>query len=262
MDSNKTICIKINENFDYSVPPLSGILESLYDIEDFKQLKKARTELDNYLILVFGIPYLKDKDKANNFALSQDKALDFFNMAISYLPDQVGAILSPFERIDAIRVDRSDKAVDTVAEAERAFYNDAGISQLLFSSQDASGAALTKSVMVDEMLIFKFLKQCERWVNRKLKNYNKKIFFRTHFLELTHMNKNEDIDNLKNAASLGAPVKMRYAVALGLTPSAVLHNEFVENQVFDIANTWVPLSVAIRNLKAGWGGRPKVDEDN
>ena len=76
--------------------------------------------------------------------------------------------MSPFERIDAIRVDRSDKAVDTVAEAERAFYNDAGISQLLFSSQDASGAALTKSVMVDEMLIFKFLKQCERWVNRKL----------------------------------------------------------------------------------------------
>ena len=45
LDSNKTICIKINENFDYSVPPLSGILESLYDIEDFKQLKKARTEL-------------------------------------------------------------------------------------------------------------------------------------------------------------------------------------------------------------------------
>ncbi len=263
LDSNKTICIKINENFDYSVPPLSGILESLYDIEDFKQLKKARTELDNYLILVFGIPYLKDKDKANNFALSQDKALEFFNMAISYLPDQVGAILSPFERIDAIRVDRSDKVVDTVAEAERAFYNDAGISQLLFSSQDASGAALTKSVMVDEMLIFKFLKQCERWVNRKLKNYNKKIFFRTHFLELTHMNKNEYIDNLKNAASLGAPVKMRYAVALGLTPSAVLHNEFVENQVFDIANTWVPLSSSYtQSSRQDEGGRPKVDEDN
>ncbi len=262
LDSNKTICIKINENFDYSVPPLSGILESLYDIEDFKQLKKAKTELDNYLILAFAIPYLKDKNEANNFALSQDKSLEFYNLAISCLPDQVGAILSPFEKIDAIRVDRSEKAVDTVAEAERAFYNDAGISQLLFSSQDASGAALTKSVIVDEMLIFKFLKQCERWVNRKLKNFCKKIFYRTHFLEITHMNKKEYIDSAKEAASLGVPVKMRYAIALGLSPSAILHNEFVENMVFDIPNKWLPLYSSYTQSGDKKGGNPGVDEDD
>ena len=56
---------------------------------------------------------------------------------------------------------------------------------------------------------------------------------------------------------------MRYAVALGLTPSAVLHNEFVENQVFDIANTWVPLSSSYtQSSRQDEGGRPKVDEDN
>jgi len=264
LDPKKTICIKINENFDHCVPPFSGILESLYDIEDFKQLKKAKTELDNYLLLALSIPYQKDKTEENQFALSIDKAMEFYHLVIEQLPEQVGALLSPYEKVDAIRVDKSDKNVDTVAEAERAFYNDAGISQLLFSSQNATGAALTKSVVVDEMLVFKFLKQCERWVNRKLKEFNKKLLFRTHFLEITHMNKKDYIDGLKEAASLGAPVKMRYAMALGLTPSAMLNNEYVENIVFEIPKKWEPLmsSYTQSGKEPDKGGNPGVDEDD
>lgn len=261
LDSDKTICIKINDNFDYSVPPLSGILESLYDIEDFKQLKKAKTELDNYLILALSIPYQKDKNTENQFALSIDKAIEFYELAIAQLPDQVGALLSPYEKVDAIRVDKSERTIDTVAEAERAFYNDAGISQLLFSSQDATGAALTKSVVVDEMLVFKFLKQCERWVNRKLKNFNKRMLFKTHFLEITHMNKREYIESAKEAASLGVPIKMRYATALGLTPSAMLNNEFVENVVFNIPEKWTPLKTSYTQSDKK-SGNPGVDEED
>lgn len=257
LDSNRTICIKINENFDYSVPPLSGILESLYDIEDFKQLKKAKTELDNYLILGFGIPYMKNATEENQFALSLDKSLEFYEMALSQLPEQVGALLSPFDKIDAIRVDKSEKMVDTVAEAEDAFYNDAGISKILFNSSNASGAALTKGIIVDEMVVFKLLKQCERWVNRKLKTYCKKVYFKTHFLEITHMNKDDYIRNLKEAVAFGVPVKLRYAVALGLTPSSILHNQYIENDILNISDNWIPLksSHTISDKKKGNPGK-------
>lgn len=259
LDSEKTICVKINENCDYSVPPMSGILESLYDIEDFKQLKKAKTELENYMILGFTIPYRKDKDTQENaFALSLDKSLEFYNMAVTQLPEQVGALLSPFEKIEAIRVDKNEKTVNTVEEAEDAFYNDAGISKMLFNSS-ANGASLTKSVEIDEMIVFKFLKQCERWINRKLKSFCKKVFFKIHFLEMTYMSRDSYIKNVKEAAMAGVPCKLRYASAIGLSPSATIHGEYLES-VLGIPDNWKPLQLAY--TQSGEGGRPQNDEDD
>ena len=260
LDSDKSVCLKINENYDFSIPPLSGILTSLYDIEDFKQLKKAKTELENYLILGFGIPYRKDSsEKENAFALSLDKALEFYEMAINQLPEQVGALLSPFDKIEAIRVDKNDKSTNTVEEAEDAFYNDAGISKMLFNSS-ANGAALTKSIEIDESIIFKFIKQCERWINRKLKNFCKKILFKTYFLEMTYMSRDSYIKNLKEASMAGVPSKMRYAVAIGLSPSSILHNQYLES-ILDIPNSWTPLQLSYTQ-SGNEGGRPlKADED-
>jgi hypothetical protein len=83
LNSDRTICIKINENFDYNIPPFAGILESLYDIEDFKELKKAKTELENYMILGFTIPYMENPTSENAFKLGLDKALEFYNMAVN-----------------------------------------------------------------------------------------------------------------------------------------------------------------------------------
>lgn len=259
LNSENTICIKLNDNCDYSIPPLSGILESLYDIEDFKQLKKSKTELENYLVLAFSIPYQKNaEDRENAFALSIDKSLEFYEMALSQLPEQCGALLSPFDKIDAIRVDKSDKTVNTVEEAEDAFYNDAGISKMLFNSS-ANGASLAKSITIDEMIIFKFLKQCERWLNRKLKNYCKKVFFKSHFLEMTWMSRDSHIKNLKDAAMAGVPCKLRYASAIGLSPSAIEHGQYLEG-VLGIPDTWKPLNTSY--TQSGDGGRPQNDDDN
>jgi hypothetical protein len=260
LDSNKTICIKINDNCDYSVPPLSGILESLYDIEDFKQLKKSKTELENYLILGFGIPYQKSKDeKENAFALSLDKALEYYERALAVLPEQVGALLSPFEKIEAIKVDKTEKTVNTVEESEDAFYNDAGISKMLFNSS-SNGASLTKSIEIDELLVFRFVKQCERWLNRKLKSFCKIVYFKVNFLEMTYMSRDAYIKNVKEASMAGVPCKMKYASAIGLSPSAMVHNEFMENEILGIPDNWKPLQTSY--TQSDEGGNPGKSEDD
>ena len=69
-----------------------------YDLEDIKMLQKSRIELENYLILVAKIPYLNNKD-GNNFALTLDKALEYFQMMSGELPDQIGSILSRLRNI-------------------------------------------------------------------------------------------------------------------------------------------------------------------
>jgi len=59
LDSKRTICIKMSDDVEFPVPFFVGVLESLYDIEDFKALKKAKTEIGNYKMLSLQIPLIK-----------------------------------------------------------------------------------------------------------------------------------------------------------------------------------------------------------
>lgn len=47
----------MSEDIEFPVPFFVGVLESLYDIEDFKALKKAKTEIGNYKMLSLQIPF-------------------------------------------------------------------------------------------------------------------------------------------------------------------------------------------------------------
>ena len=259
LDSKKTICIKINETIDYNIPPFAGVFEEVYSLEDYKQLKLSKTELQNYLLLVAKIPYLKDSTTANNFALEMNKAIEYFDMAMDSLPEQVGGMLSPFESVEAVKIDRSDKNSDNVSEAESALYNSAGVSQLLFNS-DGAGAALTKSIIVDENVAFDVLRQFERWINRKLKEENNKVIkFRVTFLDITRYSKDDYIKGLKEASSLGLPVKLKYSSAMGQSPSSALNMEFLENSVLNIVDNWVPLQSS-HTQSGDTGGKPKSNE--
>jgi hypothetical protein len=258
LDSEKTICIKINESIDYIIPPFAGIFEEIYEIEDYKSLKKAKTELDNYLLLVTKIPYMKDTTNENAFALSIDKAIEYFNMAMESLPEQVGGMLSPFESVEAVKVDRGDKNTDSVLESENALYNSAGVSKLLFNSDNASGAALTKSMRIDQWIAFKSLRQFERWTNRKLKSENKIIKFKATFLDITRENQIEYVGMLKEAATLGLPCKMQYCAAIGMSPSSMMSMTFFENDVMNITEKFIPLSSSY--TQSGKDGRPNKEE--
>lgn len=263
IDPSKSMCIKINENTDYTIPPFCGVFEEIYSLEDYKMLKLSKTELENYLLLVASIPYRKDGNGENEFALSLDKAIEYFNLMNESLPDQVGGILSPFSKIEPVKVDKTDKSSDTVAEAEKSLYDSAGVSQLLFNSGVTSGAALSKSILVDETISFKVLRQFERWVNKKLKDTNKVISFQVKFLDITKYSQNEYIKNLKDASTLGLPVKMMYSASLGLTPSSTLNMTILENDVLKITKNWIPLKSSHTQSgdSDGDGGKPQSSED-
>jgi len=260
IDPNKSLCIKIAESIDYPIPPFAGLAEEIWTLEEYKSLKLSKTELENYLILVAKIPYLKEQGQANNFALTLDVAQEYFNMMSNSLPDQVGSVLSIFEDITPVKVDKNDKDSDKVSEAQQSIYDSAGVSQLLFNST-GTGAAITKSILADENLAFKVLRQFERWVNKKLKDENKTIKFRVEFLDITKFSKSDYISELKEGASLGLPVKTKYAAALGQSPSSILHMEFLENTVLNIVDKWKPLSSSYTQ-SGNEGGNPGIKEDD
>jgi len=260
LDSNNTICIKVNEELDYPLPPFNAVFESVFDIEDYKKLKKVKTKLDNYMVLTQQIPIDDKNSEPNNFLIDLDTAIAFHNRAVQALPEAVGLITSPM-KIDAIKLDHKQTDTDQVAQAERDYYNAAGVSQFLFNSEKVTSVGLSKSINTDEQIIFALLRQFERWVNRKLKNFNTKYKFRIRFLNTTVFNVDNVFEKYLKAAQYGMPVKLALGASLGLSGSEMANMVFLENEIMELHDTLIPLSSSHTQSSKGEKGRPQKSED-
>ena len=260
LDSSNTICIKINEEIEYPVPPFNVIFESVFDIEDYKVLKKTKTKIDNYAVLTQKIPIDDKKGEPNKFLIELDTAVAFHNKASQALPDEVGLITSPMD-IDVIKFDKDKVGNDNVADSERDLYNAAGVSQILFNSDKATGNGISKSIITDEEIALGVLRQFERWVNRKLKNVGGNYKFKTNFLNTTVFNINEVFEKYLKAAQFGMPVKHMVGASLGLSPSSMTCMAFLENDVLGLHDKLIPLTSAHTQSSKDGAGAPKKSED-
>lgn len=261
LDSKNTICFKVNEELDYPIPPFSAIFEAVFDIDEAKRMRRIKTKMDNYMILTQKIPVSDKTDEPNKFLIDLDTAIAFHNKATQALPESIGLVTSPMA-IEAIKLERKNVDVDTVAKAERDYYNAAGISQHLFNSEKTGGSGLTKSITTDEQIVFLCLQQFERWINRKLKYINKTYKFRVKFLETTRFNVDTVREGLLKSAQYGMPVKSALAATLGLTPSSLMNMTFLENTVLDLPNKLIPLSSShVQSGKSSKGAPTKKEDE-
>lgn len=261
LDSKNTICFKVNEELEYSLPPFSTVFEAVFDIDETKRMRRVKTKMDNYMILTQKIPVSDKTDEPNKFLIDLDTAIAFHNKATQSLPEEVGLVTSPMD-IEAIKLERKNTDVDIVAKAERDYYNAAGIAQPLFNSDKVTGTGLSKSIVTDEEIAFMCLQQFERWINRKLKQFNKTYKFRVKFLETTRFNVDSVRDGLLKSAQYGMPVKSALAATLGLTPSSLMNMTFLENDILNLPEKLIPLSSAhTSSSKDGAGAPTKKDDD-
>jgi hypothetical protein len=277
LDPMKTICIKVNEELDYDLPPLVGIFPSIFDIEDYKALKKTKETLDNYKFIVQKIPMRENSERNNDFLLDLSMVTNFHNKSADTIPETVGLLTVPFD-VDTIDFQSDKSERNAVWEAEHDFYTSVGTSSLLFNGDNASQANLAKSIKVDEQESFALVRQIERWVNRKIKYVVKGAYkFRCKFLDMSIFNKEEYVGNLLKSAQFGIPVKMMLCSALGLVPSQATAMSYLENVALNLVDNFVPLQSAhtqsyrdkeeeSSNANPSGnggeeGGRPKENED-
>src|SRR5690606_14229724 len=67
LDSNKTICLKVNEELTYPLPPFSSMFGSIFDLDEYKKIKKNKTKMDNFLLLAHRIPIDEKNPEVNKF---------------------------------------------------------------------------------------------------------------------------------------------------------------------------------------------------
>ncbi len=260
LDGKNTICLKINDEIDYPLPPFGTIFEALYDIEDTKRISKINAKMDNYMILTQHIPIDDKNGEADKFLIDLDTAISFHNKAVESLPDEVGLVTSPM-KIEAIKLERKNNESDYVAKAEKEFYNATGVSQMLFNGDNKSSSSLNKSIISDEQIVFSVLRQIERWVNRKLKYQSTKYKFKVKLLNTTEYNHQEVTESYLKAAQYGMPVIQELAATMGISPSALGSKVFLENDVLKLHEKLTPLSSSHTQSGKESAGAPEKNEN-
>lgn len=238
LDTYKSICLKMNEDLEFIMPPMAATFESVYDIDIAKKLRDTKDELGNYKILVQKLPLRPNSDLNNDFAIDYETMTLFHNQISKAVPESVGVITTPME-IDDFKLEEQKTNVDKVLQSENAFWNGAGVAQSLFNADKLTAGTLEKSIKTDEMVVFGFMRQVERWLNRKLRNKFK--FIKVRLLDITHFNKDEVFENALKAAQFGVPLKSAIGGSFGMSPDEMMKMSFIENEILKMTETFVPL---------------------
>lgn len=251
-------CIKADESVDYPIPFWAGLMPAVFDLENYKELAEVATKLDIFKLIAFEIPL----DEKNKPTMTWDMIKKFYDLVANNVPSAVGVAAVP-GKINA--VDFSGSAVgnttDDISSAIQRFYYSSGNSPLLFGdASNKSSSALSLSIKSDEEIVLALMAQCERVINRLLKSQAGTQKFKINFLPVTIYSKEKELGYLKEASTLGLPVKTAYGAVLNLQQSDMLGMSYLENDVLNINDKLVPLSSTYTQA-SGETGRPTDDTE-
>lgn len=256
LDSPTSFVVKCNkEILDYAIPPFAGILREIYDIEDYKQLKMTKTELENYAILVMTLGI----DKDGNWQIDLDKAKEFWRNLDAVLPEEIGSILTPMP-INKISFDRSNIGdTNTIADAEERLFSAAGVSSLLFNNTKATSAALLLSIKADQAITFGIVKSIEDVVNRYIQAQSYGKNFVVTFLNCSEFNRQELGDMYLKMCQYGLPMVSYLCASQGLCQAELDSMNFLENDVLGLKDKLIPLksSATQSSSTSDEGGAPE-----
>lgn len=252
-----SFCVKYNNDFTYLYPPFFFLLNEILNIEDVKDLAKAKSEADAYKLIYFKIPTNDD----DQISMGDEIIYPFVKMAQEILPDRFGVIPSPMELQLIESKSTVNDDTNKIQEAVGNFYSEGGVSESIISSA-SSGSELKLSMKVDSSDIYRIYRQIEAWVDLQMKLrgyiYNEYQFV-YRILPTTIFDVDDFIDMRLKLAQVSFPVKDDVLAASGINTAKLIGNSFKE-QVFkkDIYDKWEVLKTSYtQSGEDSEGGAPQ-----
>jgi len=256
-----SFCIKYHNDFTYLYSPFYPLISAILDIDDMKDLAKAKSEADAYKIIYFKIPV----NDEGQISLGDELITPFIEAAETIVPERFGIIPSP---MDLQLVESKSTVSDDKNKVEQSvdnYYGEAGVSKALISSA-SSGSELKLSMKVDSSDVYRIYKQVEAWMDLQMKirgHIYDAYQFVYRILPTTIFDIDDYIDRQLKLSQSSIPNKGMLLAANGINTAKMLGNSFTENIVFkDIFDMWQPLKSSYTQSgdANGNGGRPEKDE--
>ena len=109
--------------------------------------------------------------------------------------------------------------------------------------------------------MFKFYRQLEAWVNRKLL-YNFKGNWRCQLVDVTVFRLNDLVDQYLKLGQYGVPIVPNLCAIVGINQTDTIALNYIQNDILDISNTFKPLesSNVQSGEESGENGRPSAKD--
>lgn len=230
LDTARAFKIDISDP-DLIIPAFASLFEPIIDLIDLQSLTAVKEALDIYKLLVMRIPLLNSSNP-DDMALSLELAKKFYNRAAQDLPDEVGLILSPMQ-VDSISFDKNATSdSNAIADNYENLMEQTGISQIFSSSRLTGSSSVKMSMLSDALFATKgILSQVEAFVNERIKMQYPNSTAYIKFIDVTTYTLDEKITQVKEAATLGLPVKQEYMALLGYSPLEALASDWLETKL-------------------------------
>ena len=261
LDTARAFKIDISDQ-DLIIPVFAGLFEPLIDLIDLQSLIAVKDALEIYKLLVMRIPML-NSSSPDDMALSLELARKFYNKAMEDLPEEIGLILSPMQ-IDSISFDKNATSdTNAIADSYANIMEQTGISQIFDSNRLTGATSVKMSMLSDALMATKgVMQQVEAFVNERIQMEYVNSAAYIKFIDVVTYTKEDRIKEIKEAASLGLPVKQEYMALLGYSPLESIAADWLENKLGLSVSKFIHPLISSHTQSAGsdTGGAPTKDD--
>lgn len=252
----KSIVFKWDDNKAGLVPPLSGVFKDALQIDDYKDLLKAKTQLDTWKIVFQKIPLNKDTQKP---AIDARLVAQFVARTQERMPTGTKTMASPMEPMP-INFESASTQNNIAGLGEQNFFRNSGISGIQYGSDKANSAGVMKySVQGDYGFVKHILYQFEEFVNYQLSLISPRYQFKIKFIEGDTIYTNKEVQELALKNSQFGGFKDIWLATQGLEPHQI-EGMIKYEQLKDRVGQLKPLNSShTQNADGSEGGRPSKD---
>lgn len=260
-----TFCLKINvDNLDYPIPPLSGLLEDIINLEDLQSVQDLKDQMEAYKLIYAKIDTLKGTNQVDDFEIDLDLATAFYEKLKAALPDNVALAMSPMT-LDSIDF-KSNDAEDTniISKAYENIINaNGGI--VLNQNKITNSASFKLALQFDSMDAMAPIEQINAWANLWILNHLGETGMVVEFSDVSPYFIEDRIDKLLKVAQYSVPVKMELASLVNANPVKERGMSYLENALGLTVDSWnkplVSSNIQTGMTENGDGseGRPQKD---
>jgi hypothetical protein len=259
----RTFCLKVDpDNLDYSIPPLSGLMEQVISVTDLQAAQDEIDNLSNYKMIWGKLDTIAGSKNPDDFAVDLDLALSFMKKINEALPDNVAYALSPLD-LDVIEFKDNDASDVNVLSKAYSNLIEANGSIILNSNKITNSQSFKLALKAECEDAMSMTPQLNAWLKFYLKYNHNVETVAVEYSDVSPYFMDDEIEKMTKLAGLGLPVKTKLAALAGSNPQESFGMDFLERQLLKLGTERWTNPLVSSNTQSGInsdGGAPEKPE--
>lgn len=240
MPDEYSACFKFNrDRLDLIFPPLAPLLQSIAGLNDIADLQALSDEAAVYKLLLVPMKILAGATDTDQFEISPDLLLKYYEKLVDMLPDYVAAAPIPGELTNDNVIDFSttsaDKDIDRVQQSQDTVLTTSGGGAVLNANNITSTAAFNAWLKSEtEYAISSLMPQIEGFTNRMLGYDVSGDPAKVSYFEVSVYTKKDLADDLLQQCQYSFSDRIALQTLYGFSEMETLTMEYLETQVLNL----------------------------